>query len=161
MAEITKSSPGKRGRPSIKIDMTPMVDLAFLLLTFFMLASSFNGPYIMRVERPEESQAPGPPVTSDRVVTLILGEEDKIYWYQGIEEPKLFTSDFSDGGIRKILVEKNMQIKKMVVLIKPSDQSRYKNIVDILDEMAITGVPEFFMMEMTSADKELLKTQRI
>lgn len=112
MAEIAKSSPGKRGRPSIKIDMTPMVDLAFLLLTFFMLAASFNNLYIMKVERPEESLAPGPPVTSDRVVTLILGEKDKIYWYQGIEEPKVFTTDFSDSGIRKILVERKIRSKR-------------------------------------------------
>src|SRR6476661_4912349 len=104
---------------STKIDMTPMVDLAFLLLTFFMLTTTFTKPQTMEItipEKPKDEQS-APLVNERRVMTLILGEDDKIFWFIGISEPKIKKTDFSKNGIRLLLEQYNKQIKDLVVLI--------------------------------------------
>src|ERR1044071_8368435 len=124
------------------INMTPMVDLAFLLLTFFILTTTFYKPYVMEILMPVD-KTDNQPVNHKKVVTLILGSNDKIYWYKGFETNVAMT-DYSSTGIRKVLLELNKSIKGMVVLIKPSDESRYQNLVDILDEMAISEITRYY-----------------
>lgn len=166
MAEISQSGGGgkKKGgkvrskKSSTKIDMTPMVDLAFLLLTFFMLTTTFNKPQTMEItmpDKPKETDKP-PEINEKRVLTLLLGDDDKVYWYVGIKDPDVEVTDYSKDGIRKVLLRKNAEIKEMVVLIKPSDESRYKNVIDILDEMNISNIQRYAMVDITSVDKELI-----
>jgi biopolymer transport protein ExbD len=138
------------------IDMTPMVDLAFLLLTFFVLTTSLFKPHVMPIAMPEK-EGQQPLIDQDRVLNLVLGDHDKIYWYVGIPQGKAEYTNFSSMGIRKILLEKQVQIKNMYVLIKPSDQSQYKNVVDILDEMMITNIHRYAMVDMETEDRNLLK----
>lgn len=166
MSEVSQSAGGgkkdgkiRSKKSSTRIDMTPMVDLAFLLLTFFMLTTTFNKPQTMEITMPEKPKTEDkqPLVNEKRVITLVLGEKDKIYWYQGITEPKVEQTDFSASGIRKVLLDHNSQIKDMVVLIKPSDLSRYKNVVDILDEMAISNISRFALVDITPVDIQLMK----
>jgi biopolymer transport protein ExbD len=89
MAEINDNqNNGKKNRAtkhSTKMDMTPMVDLAFLLLSFFMLTTTFNKPRAVTVNMP----VPGPvdPVPKN-TVTLLLGEDDHLVYYQGMFDPK-------------------------------------------------------------------------
>ena len=71
----------------------------------------------------------------------------------GITDPKVELSNFSNDGIRKVLVQQNAQIKEMVVLIKPSDESKYKNVVDILDEMNISNIARFALVDITPVDE--------
>src|ERR1700755_1207826 len=77
-------------KSSTKIDMTPMVDLAFLLLTFFMLTTTFNKPQTMEITMPEKPKPEDkqPLVNDQKVLTLMLGKDNKIYWYIGVKEPK-------------------------------------------------------------------------
>ena len=170
MAEIQPKGDGggkggkKRAKKmSTKIDMTPMVDLAFLLLTFFMLTTTFNKPQTMELTMPEkEKEGDKPPeVNEKKVVTLILGAQDKIYWYQGITDPKIELTNFSKDGIRKILTTKDKEIPGMIILIKPSKESKYKNLVDILDEMTITSMKRFALVKITSTDDELVKESNL
>ncbi|HEX6226631.1 MAG TPA: biopolymer transporter ExbD [Chryseolinea sp.] len=168
MAEITQGSGKKDGKvrskkTSTRIDMTPMVDLAFLLLTFFVMTTTLNKPQTMEITMPEKpkSEDKQPVVNEKRVLTLILGGEDKIYWYLGITDPKVELSNFSTEGIRKVLLNQNAQIKEMVVLIKPADESKYKNVVDILDEMNISNIARFALVDITSVDKELIKDSKL
>jgi biopolymer transport protein ExbD len=136
MAEVSQQSGGKpkdgkvrSKKSSTRIDMTPMVDLAFLLLTFFMLTTTFNKPQTMELTMPEKPK-PGdeaPLVNEAKVLTLILGAQDKIYWYKGITDPKLDVTDYSKEGVRKLLAKTNSEVKGLVVLIKPSDESHYSN----------------------------------
>lgn len=139
--------------------MTPMVDLAFLLLTFFMLTTTFNKPQTMEIIMPEKPATEDQPplVNEKKVITLVLGEKDKIYWYQGITDPRVEQTTFSKDGVRKILLEHNASIKDMLVLIKPTDQSRYKNVVDILDEMSISDIKRYALVDVTPADLDLIK----
>lgn len=168
MAEVSQSGGDKKDggkvrskKSSTKIDMTPMVDLAFLLLTFFMLTTTFNKPQTMEIVMPEKpKQEDKPPVVNEKkVITLVLGGKDKIYWYQGITKPEVEQTTFSQDGVRKVLLEHNAQIADMLVLIKPTDQSRYKNVVDILDEMTISNIKRYALVDVTPVDLELIRAK--
>jgi biopolymer transport protein ExbD len=166
MAEISggegknKFSKKKRGKKvSTKIDMTPMVDLAFLLITFFMFTTTLSQPQAMEVNMPHKTKEKiTQPIKESQALTVILGENNKIYWYTGITDPKVQVTNFSSGGVRKILLEKKQSIKDLVVVIKSLDTSKYKNMVDIIDEMHITGIERFAPVVVTDVDKELIKS---
>lgn len=164
MAEISQGGGGgskdgkvRSKKASTKIDMTPMVDLAFLLLTFFMLTTTFNKPQTMEITMPEKvkDEAEQTQVNEKNVLNIVLGENDKIYWYVGITEPKLETTNYSKDGVRKVLAQQ-LQNPKMIVLLKPTDKSRYKNVVDILDEMSISDVKRYALIEATPEDDKLI-----
>lgn len=165
MAEMTESSgkpkEGKKVRSkksSTRIDMTPMVDLAFLLLTFFMLTTTFNKPQTMELTMPEKPKKEDkqPLVNEKRVLTLLLGKENKIYWYEGITNPSVNETTYAPTGIRKLLNQENSRIKDMVVLVKPMDESKYKNVVDILDELTIGNIQRYALVDVTGTDKKLV-----
>jgi biopolymer transport protein ExbD len=159
MAQIAQASRKTRGkRYSTHLDMTPMVDLAFLLLTFFVLTVTLTNPFAIPVKMPDKPDTPmePPQVKSERVLTLVLGEHDKVYWYHGIVNPKVEVTNFSPTGIRKVLLEKNTAIEKMVLLVKPSDKSRYQNVVDILDEIDITNIQQYYLVDETPEDQQLI-----
>ncbi|MBS1488571.1 MAG: biopolymer transporter ExbD [Bacteroidetes bacterium] len=160
---------GKKGgkvrskKTSTRIDMTPMVDLAFLLLTFFVLTSTLSKPKTMEItlpEKPKEGDKP-PEVNEKKVLTVVLGANDKVYWYVGITEPEAKREDFSKNGIRKVLLDKKSNIRDMIVLIKAMDESKYKNMVDILDEMTICNIQRYAIVDITSADKEIVKQTKL
>jgi biopolymer transport protein ExbD len=171
MAELQqKESGGKKGKKkgrkkmSTRIDLTPMVDLGFLLVTFFMLTTTFSKPQTMEINLPvkpkeEVTEEEQNAVKASKALTLIIDGENKIYWYQGIpgadNVPAL--TNFSADGVRKILVEKNSTIHEMVVLIKPTDEANYKNVVDILDEMNISDIKRYALVDITPLDLELIK----
>ena len=125
MAEIIESGGGKKhgkkGRKahgSTHVDMTPMVDLACLLLTFFMLTTAFSKPKVMEIVLPDKKPPTGeqPAVQKNKVVNIII-EDDKAFWYNGDAEndpttklPKLNVADFSKDGIRKVLLLRNKDL---------------------------------------------------
>lgn len=138
--------------------MTPMVDLAFLLLTFFVLTTNLNSPWVLEMEMPDKltDTTKQKPIKAEKVLTLVLGGQNKIYWYIGIANDKAENTDFSSKGVRKILIEKKATIKNLHVLIKASDQSKYKNVIDVLDEMIITHIERYTIVEMEEPDKQLI-----
>lgn len=150
-------------KSSTRIDMTPMVDLAFLLLTFFMLTTTFNKPQTMEITMPDKPKPDDvvPEVNERKVLTLVLGENDKVYWYKGITDPKIEVSNFSADGIRKVLYAQNAQTKDMIILIKALEKSKYKNMVDILDEMNITNMKRYAIVKVTDVDKDLVKESNL
>jgi biopolymer transport protein ExbD len=170
MAEIQpKGGGGGKGgkqrakKASTKVDMTPMVDLGFLLLTFFILTTTFAKPQTMEINMPvkpatEEQQTP---LKASNALTLLLGENDKIYWYAGLPDaptaPGVQITDYSAGGLRKILLERTRTNPKLVVLIKPMEEARYKNLVDVLDEMNITDTGKYAIVDVDPRDEELVK----
>jgi biopolymer transport protein ExbD len=168
MAEIQEKGGGggkggkKRAKKSsTKVDMTPLVDLAALLVTFFILTTTFNKPQTMEINMPvkpdnEEEQIA---LKASNAMTIILGENDNLYYYFGLHEdnPELVKTDYSANGIRKVLVSPQVKSNdKMTVMIKAMEKSRYKNMVDILDEMKITDTKKFALVEISDMDKELV-----
>jgi biopolymer transport protein ExbD len=175
MAELDTSGGGgkKKGskKASTRIDMTPMVDLAFLLITFFMLTSSFNKPKTMEVNMPDKNEDPEKnkeKVSEKQTLTVIMGDKDKVYYFQGVpsDKPPVEVTDYSDEGIRKVLIAKRKEIqatlgKDIIVIMKAKDSSKYKNLVDILDEMPIAGIKIYAIVDITPEELELIKSKEL
>jgi biopolymer transport protein ExbD len=169
MAEIDASGGGKHKggkkrskKQSTKVDMTPMVDLGFLLITFFMLTTTFSKPQSMDVVMPDKSKdktKQSQDVKASHTISMVLGDDNKVYWWQGVTEkgvdPTVTVSDYSPKGIRKVLLQKVAEIPKLVVVIKAKKKAKYKNIVDILDEMSICEVPTYAIVDITPDDIKL------
>ena len=173
MAEIQQNSGGggkggkKRAKKmSTKIDMTPMVDLAFLLLTFFMLTTTFSKPTVMQVTMPvkPKDKTEQSEIKASNAFTVLLGENNKVYYYDGLlsadTKPELKLSSYDANGIRKELLSRRGN-KDLVVLIKPDDKSNYKNMVDILDEMNITDQRKYALVAISKADVDLIKSSEL
>jgi biopolymer transport protein ExbD len=204
MAEIIEQEKGKKGgkrRPkkqSTRIDMTPMVDLMCLLITFFMLTTAFSKPKVMVITMPEKKTEKEPEVkiAGWRTLNILLTGDDLVYYYVGEAKPPLpalVKSDFSKDGIRKVLLEKNKDlfrqiteyrdkrisgklivadttaesaIKKMkkndmkgpIVLIKADDKAKYKDIVNIIDEMSICNIASYAVVDILPVELGMLKT---
>jgi len=206
MAEIVQEEGHKgKGKKKAKkhgthIDMTPMVDLACLLLTFFMLTTAFNKPKVMEIilpEKPKENEKP-PELDKSRALNILLIDHDKILWYDGLADPNktlpvLTETDFSKEGIRRVLLQRNKALfdkvdrmnkdvtdgklkiprdslesrtKRMykqdksgpIVLIKAADGVKYRNIVDIIDEMVIANVARYTLVDINPVEKTMVKT---
>jgi biopolymer transport protein ExbD len=143
---------------STHIDMTPMVDLAFLLLTFFILTTTLNELKVMEIFMPEKT-GETMPIPEKRVLTLFLDEGDRVYWQQGISAPKLESVNFSHEHIQKLLTSKNAAIDKMLVIVKATERSKYKNLVDIVDELAVAKIDRYCIVDITPEDEELIKAK--
>ncbi|MCJ8210779.1 biopolymer transporter ExbD [Mucilaginibacter sp. RS28] len=176
MAELdTSSDSGKGGKvrskkASTRVDLTAMVDLAFLLITFFMLTTTLNKPQAMDLAMPDKDEKQKDnelAVAASRTMTILLGSNDKVEWYVG--EPGKSTptvEGFGKNQIRKSLLDNIQKIKAstgkdMFVIIKPSDKSIYRNMVDILDEMHITNVQSYGIVDISQPEVEELKKQNI
>jgi len=171
MAQVQEKNDSKKGakrsvnRNTMQLDMTPMVDLAFLLLTFFMLTTTFTKLQVMDLRMPVEPKDPTQltPIKGENALTVIMGEDDKIYYYFGFagDEPKVEKTDYSASGIRKVLLsEKVKSNKKMVVLIKAMETSNYGNLVDMLDEIKIAETSKYALVDINPEDKELIEELR-
>jgi biopolymer transport protein ExbD len=151
----------KKGKKlSTRVDMTPVVDLAFLLLTFFMLATTFIKPQVMELILPEkqdgETESEQPKVNEKKVLSIVLDGDNKIYWYIGMTDPQVHETDYSATGIRDVLLEQNRLIDKMVVLVKPDTTATYENLVDILDELEITNIERYALVDMGDEDEAIM-----
>lgn len=179
MAEMQSSEGGnkkhsgkvKGKKMSTRVDLTPMVDLGFLLITFFMLTTTLNKPSAMELNVPvkdDEKKTKEPEVKETKVLTLLLDKNDKIYWYVGLSEAKLDSTDYSPEGVRKLLIDQRNRVatapeyaqdssREVIVLLKPSNKSRYKNMVDILDEIHIADVKRYALLGISKAEEDYIK----
>ncbi len=144
---------GKK-KSSPRVDLTPMVDLGFLLITFFVFTTSISEPVAMRLNVPTDDI--NDPVQSGELKTLnlVLAGGDKLYYYNGNDSAHPKSTDYSATGLRAIIMAKKEQVRNafgsdsgIVVLIKPTPQSSYKNTVDVLDEMLICNVKTHVLMD--------------
>lgn len=186
MAEIAQDSGGgkkdgkvRSKKMSTRIDFTPMVDLGFLLITFFMLTTTLAKPQIMALVMPDKDikKEDVEPVKESKVLTLLLGANDKVYFYEGITNPTLDSTDYSAEGLRATILKKMDKVKGQFgeedyedfktkeprkgsyinVLIKPTKESRYKNLVDVLDEMSITKVRYYVILDISEQEEKFIK----
>jgi biopolymer transport protein ExbD len=206
MAEIIQAEGKQKGgkkkakKFSTHIDMTPMVDLMCLLITFFMLTTAFSKPKAMEITMPEKDDTEkkdAPKIEADRTINILVSGNDKIYYYFGLADPKqplpkLIETDYSKDGIRKMLLQRNIlvfkavkelrdkvirgdevmadstltrkvkELKKTVdpkapiILIKADENAKYKNLVDIIDEMAICTVANYAVVDIGDLEKQMI-----
>lgn len=201
MAEIAQNHrKGRKKRRSKKlstrIDFTPMVDLGFLLITFFMLATTLNKPQTMEIALPSKEKTPGEEKTvvkASRAITILLGKDNNVYYYEGTREndqdPVLIRTDFSPTGLRQFLLKRNYEVMSKIralkeekerlklsendfeqrltaikkdksapiVLIKATDESVYRNLIDALDEMAICNIDRYAIDDIAPFDLDLIE----
>ncbi len=199
--QVEDKSRGNKKKPKkgdARVDMTPMVDLMSLLITFFMLTAAFSKPKVMDIVLPEKLKkdeiVEPPKIAESRTLNIILGPDDVVYWYPGKADPDvtiLRETDFSATGIRQVLLERNRalfrkidqfekdvisgkidirqdslrsaisQLKKdddtgPIVLIKAYKTSKYKNFVDIIDEMSIVGIARYTFTDIDWIEEKLV-----
>lgn len=166
MADVSTQQDSRR-KP-VRIDMTPMVDLAFLLVTFFMLTTTLSKSKVMNLSMPEKSHDKPVNVADDITTTLVLDKDNQLYYYQGAENPEVFTTDYSANGLRKLAIEmirKGEQVKKNAIfIIKPTKDASYQNVVDVLDEMAITNAKIYAIQQVYPQEIAMIeeyKTQHV
>ncbi len=185
MAELNTESGNDKGgkvrskKSNAKVDLTAMVDLAFLLITFFMLTTSLSKPQSMNLGLPdkgdEKTDNQDIKVDQKRTMTILLGDDNKIKWFHGLLEApepngKPTDATYGKNGIRVELLKRVKSVEEycktkadskpgdgLIVIIKPTKKSTYRNIVDILDEMAITNVPTYAIVnDFTPEEKKLI-----
>jgi biopolymer transport protein ExbD len=147
-----KAAKRKKGRRlGIRIDMTPLVDVAFLLLTFFMLTTSMARPQTMEINLPPDPEVKVE-IAESNLLTLRVTDRGDIYWNSGIESPAKIA--FKD--LRKFLAERNRENPKLVTLVKVAREGKYRMMVDIMDELNLAEITRFSLAPLTDADKELV-----
>ncbi|HEY4110704.1 biopolymer transporter ExbD [Puia sp.] len=168
MAELDVSAGGhKKGRGvrkgkklSTRVDLTPMVDLGFLLITFFIFTTTMSRPTALHLHMPKDVPAKDQlPVKESAVITLLLGKNDKVFYYEGRDPSKMHESDFR--GIRTVLLDKKMRTDTTFfqVILKPSRDASYRNAVSILDEMTIDAIHHYALVEIDPSEYTLLQQQ--
>jgi biopolymer transport protein ExbD len=189
MAELDTSSSGghkkgpgvKKGKKlSTRIDLTPMVDLGFLLITFFMYTTTLAKPKTMEINMPYKDknmkQEDQSKVKSSTALTILLSKNHQVYTYEGIGDdptkpPELKPVSIARNtqSLRAALIAKKQAIEQlkqtgalgptdnMVVLIKPDTTSTYKDVVDVFDEMTINDIKVYAKVDITEQDREFIR----
>ncbi len=187
MAEMDTSSSGghkkgpgvKKGKKlSTRVDLTPMVDLGFLLITFFMYTTTMSKPKTMQINMPYKDDVVKPEeetkIKESTAMTILLSKNHRIYYYEGIGSdpntpPELKVTYFrAKDGIRDAIIAKKQKVEELrrsgalsgkdqaTILIKPDETSTYEDMVNILDEMNINDVRVYAIVDITPVDKEFI-----
>ena len=158
-----KKGPGvKKGKKlSTRVALTPMVDLGFLLITFFIFTTTMSQPTAMRLFLPKDTDKPEEQnkVKASGALTLLLGANDRVYYYEGelaTDGSNFKSTSFKD--IRDIIINKKKSTdpEDFVVVIKPNKESTYANAVNALDEMTINDVKRYAMVDIFDIENQLI-----
>lgn len=177
MAEMDTSSGGghkkgpgvKKGKKlSTRVDLTPMVDLGFLLITFFIFTTTMSQPTAFKLNLPKDSDDPNKQTKTaeNGALTILLGKDNHIFYYEGTIDNSNASAKFKsanfgtgDDGIRSVILKKkvNTPVDDFMVIIKPNPESTYRNVVDILDEMNINTVKRYALVEISGVENDLIR----
>lgn len=156
-----KKGPGvkKTAKKSLRVDLTPMVDLGFLLITFFVFTTTMSQPTGMFLSMPDDKVKPEQEtkVAETGALTILLGANNHVYYYEGqLQDNFTNVKASSFKEIRDVIIDKKTRTdtSKFMVIIKPGQQSEYKNVVDIINEMAINGVKRYALINKVEESDE-------
>jgi len=176
-----KKGGSKRKKLSTTVDLTPMVDLGFLLITFFMFTTTMAKPKTMEIIMPSKKPTTKPNKVKDyTAMTVLLGKKNKVYYYYGIgsdpkNPPKIELTDFKpQGGLRDAIIKLKNNVAETkqrdlgvvpgveasdqaTILIKPDTTSTYADMVNALDEMQINGIETYALIDITKEDRNFIK----
>jgi biopolymer transport protein ExbD len=157
---------GRRSKKlSTRVDLTPMVDLGFLLITFFIFTTTMSEAKVMKMNLPEDKVVTDPnTVSKNKVLTVIPAAMDKVFYYSGDDPATMQVTNFAPEGIRKVITSKKSEVaskygnaQDLVILIKPTKESCYRNLVDMLDEMLINNVTRYMLLDVEEKEKQLVR----
>lgn len=170
MADIEiRNKAGRRKSSVPKVDLTPMVDLGFILITFFIYTTTMTESKALVLDKPYN---PPPPNVQTKFVdtstiTIIPVNDHKLVYYHGLLNTKdqLVITDFN--SIRNVLLEKISALRQLPdsysplaheiqVIIKPSDASTYQDFVAVLDEMLINKINYYAVTDITTQENQML-----
>jgi len=162
MAEIPAAAKAiatsTRKHLSTRVDLTPMVDLGFLLITFFIFTTTLSEPKAFSFTLPADGDSSE--TGALKTLNLILKKDNQIHYFVGNQFGQQGCTDFSTDGVRKVIREMQLAVKarfgdadEMVILIRPDVECSYKNLVDILDEMMIMNVKKYALMDEPASEK--------
>ena len=204
MAEMDTSGGGghKKGsgvkkakKLSTRVDLTPMVDLGFLLITFFIFTTTLSQPTGLKLNLPKDVDKPEDQTKSKEsgTITFLLGKDNHVFYYEGQLKVDASGNNFKsssfngENSVRDLIIKKKKEViaahvhdsncekiradykgpdsgranscldRDLVVVIKPNEESTYKNVVDILDEMAINVVSRYALVDITDDENKLIK----
>lgn len=173
MAEMDTSSGGghKKGpgvkkavKKSTRVDLTPMVDLGFLLITFFVFTTTMSQSTAMNMNEPKDSKDEQVKVKESGAMTILLGKADQVYYYFGQLDPNKISEQFKSTNfkdVRQIITDKKKSTPEddLMYVIKSDDKSTFKNAINILDEMTICGVKPGHYAEdkISETEKKLIQ----
>jgi biopolymer transport protein ExbD len=163
MKVSSRNSISKLPRKLSSPDLTAFIDLGFLLTTFFMFSIYLAKPQMLSLNMPEKVDARnyygGCCLCLKNEIIIILGKDNRIFWHQNdlhdLAESNLKETDYSENGIRKLIADtrrNSIDSSTLTVIIKPNSDSNFKNTVDVLDEMAISGIKRYAIVDISSEE---------
>jgi biopolymer transport protein ExbD len=173
MAEMDTSSGGghkkgsgvKKGKKmSTKVDLTPMVDLGFLLITFFMFATTLSTPKAAKLRMPKDDvkDEDQMKINKEAAMIALLGPKDRIYYYEGDDATKIALTNYKD--IRAKIINKKKMLRQMnfsdtisLLTIKPLEGAKYKNFIDMLDEYTINNVGSYVKVKPSPDELKVIE----
>ena len=168
MAEIIQHESNRQGRSSrkklIPVDMTPMCDLGFLLISFFMLATTFSKPNIMDLGLPAKGGEGSKEINYKNQLTFIIGENNRIFYYQK-DMKELQKTDLKEASLTGLAITRIIQNFKnsapspenFTVIIKPTEDANYSNFVDILDHLAISKTERYGITDLKPQEQTMYR----
>jgi biopolymer transport protein ExbD len=182
MAELDTSGGGHKKGPGVKkgkklstrVDLTPMVDLGFLLITFFIFTTTMSQPTALKLLLPDDKVKPEEQnkAKESGALTILMGADNHVYYFEGQLKPDasnfLSASYNGENSIRDVIMKKKAYVRSiaqdpndpehdLVIVIKPSQYCTYKNVIDILDEMSINVVKKFALVDIFEIEEQLIK----
>ncbi|MFN4079751.1 MAG: ExbD/TolR family protein [Saprospiraceae bacterium] len=153
-------------KQGVATDMNSMVDMAFLLLTFFMLTTTMYRPRAMELVMPvppdKDEKAPEEQaVKASRALTLIAMPDDRLYYYRGLPESGIKAIDYGKNGLRSLLQKFRSEAEKPVALIKPHPDCSFANMVELLDEMNVNNIERYAIDQVSDQELQLMQTAGI
>lgn len=170
MAEMeVKDKGGKKGpgvkkskKSTTRVDLTPMVDLGFLLITFFIFTITMTQPTALNLNMPKKTDDDTQvKVKESGSLTLMLGKGNVIYYYFGNDPTTMQTTTYKQ--VRDVILEKKKTTPPddLFIIIKPDKDATYKNAVDILDEMNINDIPRYAMVDADPGEYDLIQKTEV
>ena len=156
-----KKGPGvkKSKKQSTRVDLTPMVDLGFLLITFFIFTTTMSQPTAMKLNLPKDTDKPDEQnkLKESAALTVMPAKSNMVYYYEGLDPTKIQSSTFK--GIRDVILDKKRRTdpKDFMVIIKPTADATYKNTVDMLDEMKIDDVRRYALVDISPDEYKIVQ----
>jgi biopolymer transport protein ExbD len=166
MGEILQHEHGKKAgvrktkKANLRVDLTPMVDLGFLLISFFVFTTTLAKPMAMHLAVPDDNNIKEPSLAPvNKTLNLVLGANNNVFYYEGDNLNQIKNIGTKASDLRDVIINKKIKLKNyfgsdtsLIVLIKPTNDATYANVINALDEMLINEVKTYVLMDASNEE---------